>query len=261
MSSRVTPPSADTGGATRRKSTLVIAAVVLLAIIGCAVFLLANRGKDTTTTPPPALTGTAPNTATEPSTPQSSSTPGTTTCSLRAGSQQIPNTPIHGASWNLVNQVAVPVADAYGPQVTDNDGLRRCFAHSPVGAVFAAYNFIAAMSPPNDPDGAKTFPILRRIMTPGANLDAYIEWLRTAPDDDGDTSGVQLVGFKVIDATTDRVTLLVAGQAGSGYASSTWTLVWQGDDWKVLAPAPGGRSGEPFTPLQDLTGFVPWRGA
>jgi hypothetical protein len=261
MSSRVTPPSADTGGATRRKSTLVIAAVVLLAIIGCAIFLTANRGKDTTTTPPPAPTGTAPNTSTEPSTPPSSSTPGTTTCSLRAGSQQIPNTPIHGASWSLVNQVAVPGADAYGPQVTDSDGLRRCFAHSPVGAVFAAYNFIAAMSPPNDPAGAKTFPVLRQIMTAGENRDRYIEWLRTAEDPGSSDGGVQLAGFKILDATTDRVTLLVAMQAGSGFASSTWTLVWQDGDWKVLAPRPGERAGDPYTTLQDLTGFVPWRGA
>lgn len=257
MSSRVTPPSADTGGATRRTSSLIVAVVVLLAIIGCALFLLANRGNDNNTTNPAA--STAPTGGQSSAGPESASSSEPPTCSIRAGSQQIPNTPIHGASWSLVNMVAVPGADAYGPQVTDNDGLRRCFAHSPVGAVFAAYNYIAAMSPPNDPDGAKVEPILRRIMT-DKNLDSYIEWLKTAPDD-GDTSGVQLVGFKVLDAATDRVTLLVAGQSGGGYASSTWTLVWRGKDWKVLPPQPGEQAGAPFTPLQDLTGFVPWRGA
>ncbi|WP_329484300.1 hypothetical protein OG555_19320 [Kribbella sp. NBC_01484] len=180
---------------------------------------------------------------------------------LLTGSQTIPSTPIHGAQWSLVNQAAVPGAEAYGPQVTDPDGLRRCFAHSPVGAVFAFNNFIAAMSAPDDPTGAKTFPVLQRIMTAGENRDRYIEWLKTADDPGSSGGGVQLVGFKVLDATTDRVTMLVAGEAGGGFASSTWTLVWQTDDWKVVAPQPGEKAGDPYTTLQDLTGFVPWRGA
>ncbi|MFG1913073.1 hypothetical protein [Kribbella sp. NPDC048928] len=264
MSSRITPPNADTGRGGGRRWTLTLSALVLLVIVGCVLFLLANRGKNNDTTSPPASTpqqSTGPSTGPSgaPSTGQSSPG-GPATCSLPAGSQQVPNTPIHGASWSLVNQVAVPGADAYGPQVSDSDGLRRCFAHSPVGAVFAVYNHIAAMSIPNDSTGAKTFPILRRIMVPGKNLNSYIEWLKTAPDS-GDGTGVQLAGFKVLDATADRVTLLVAAQAGAGYASSTWTMVWQGGDWKVEPPQAGEMAGAPFSPLQDLTGFVPWRGA
>lgn len=265
MSSRITPPNADTGRGGGRRSTLTLAALVLLVIAGCLLFLLANRGKNNDTTSPPAVTpqpstGASTGPSGEPSTGQSSPA-GTATCSLPAGSQQVPDTPIHGAAWSLVNQLAVPAAAAYGPQVTDPDGLRRCFAHSPVGAVFAAYNHIGSMSIQNDSTGAKTFPILRRIMVPGQNLNSYIEWLKTAPDDSGDASGVQMAGFKVLDATDDRVTLLVAAQAGEGYASSTWTMVWQNGDWKVLPPQPGERAGAPFSPLQDLTGFVPWRGA
>jgi hypothetical protein len=102
-------------------------------------------------------------------------------------------------------------------------------------------------------------------MTAGPNRDRYFDYLRTAAATSGSGSGasVQLAGFKVLDATANRATILLAGQNSStgGYASSTWTLVWQGDDWKVLAPKPGERAGDPYTTLNDLTGFVPWRGA
>jgi hypothetical protein len=221
------------------------------AVAGCAALLLAGCGGKQQASSGAQVSS---------SNPASQATSGTAGCSLPAGDQQIPRTPPQGTSWVLVNMVAVPGTEAYGPQLTDG-GLRRCFAHSPGGAVFAAYNFIAAMSLPDDPDGAKTFPILRRVMTPGANLESYIKWLPTQPDTSGGGGGVQMVGFRVLDATADRVTLLVAGQAGGGYASSTWTMVWQDGDWKVVSPQPGEMAGAPYTSLSDLSGFVPWRGA
>jgi hypothetical protein len=98
-------------------------------------------------------------------------------------------------------------------------------------------------------------------MTPGPNRDRYFDYLRT-PDDTGSSGGgsAQVAGFKVVDATSDRATVLVAFQAGAGYASSSWTLSWVGADWLVVAPRPGDRAGDPYTTLTDLTGFVPWRG-
>jgi hypothetical protein len=263
MSSRITPPTADTGSGPGRRWTLVLAVVALVAVVGCLIFLLVTRGdNDTGATPPPVSEPTtAPSTPDEPST-TASTPPASNRCSLPAGNQAIPNTPIHDAQWSLVNRMAVPEAPALGPQRTDPDGLRRCFAHSPTGAVYAAYNHFATMSPRDDPTGAKAFAALRRIMTPGPNRDRYFDYLKTLVGTDSNNS-VQLAGFKVLDATTNRATILLAGQSSQsgGYASSTWTLVWQGEDWKVLAPKPGERAGEPYSSLPDLNGFVPWRGA
>jgi hypothetical protein len=261
MSSRITPPSADTDSTSRRRWTLVLAGLVLVVVLVAAILVFVNRGDSTATPPPsPQPTGSVPGSA--PTGHPSTSTSAGGQCSLPAGDQTIPTTPIHGAQWSLVNRYAVPSAAAFGPQVTDPDGLRRCFAHSPTGAVYAMYNYFAAMSPPDDAgvSDEAVFDVLRRIMTPGPNRDAYFAWLKSA-DDPGGSGSVQLVGFKVLDATTDRVTMLIAGEAGGGFAASTWTLVWAGQDWLVVAPKPGEMAGEPYTTLTDLTGFVPWRGA
>lgn len=263
MSSRITPPAADTGSAGRRW-TLALAGIVVLAIIACAIFLLANRDGDTsgaTNQPsanqpytPPSDPGLA-----DPTERPSEQPKGR--CDLPAGDQTIPTTPIHGTQWSLVFRHAVPSSPRFGPQVVDQDGLRRCFAHSPAGAVYAAYNHIVSMSPPDDVSDDQAFSILRRIITAGPDRDAYFRYLETAPDSPDDDTVVQLVGFKVLDATKNRVTVLVAAQAGTAYVSSTWTLVWQDSDWKVRAPKAGERAGDPYTSIPDLTGFVPWRGA
>ncbi|MFD7161163.1 hypothetical protein ACFV9C_41720 [Kribbella sp. NPDC059898] len=248
-----------------RSSRVLIAPIAMAALVVGLLIVLANRGGADHAAIPPAPMSPDGGSATGPAArPSPTDSVSATACSLPAGGQTVPSTAIIGASWSLVNQVAVPGADAYGPQWTDPDGLRRCFAHSPVGAVCAAYNHLASMSIQNDTTGAKTFPILRRIMVPGKDLESYILWLQTAPEDTSDTDGtvgVQLTGFKILDATGDRVTLLVAAQAGAGYASSTWTMVWLGGDWKVRPPQPGERAGEPYTAIHDLSGFVPWRGA
>jgi hypothetical protein len=264
MSSRITPPSADTGSSGRRW-TLTLAGILLLAVIACGLYLLAgNRGDNPGSAPAPSAPATEP-TASAP-TDQPTTPPASDRCNLPAGNQTVPTTPIHGAQWSLVNRLAVPSAPAFGPQRSDEDGLRRCFAHSPTGAVYAVYNFIVAMSPPGDVSGEKTFAVLRRIMAPGPSRDRYIDWLRAADDpSSGTDTSLQLVGFKVLDATANRATILVASLAaspsGSGYVSSVWTLVWQSGDWRVVAPKPGEMAGDPYTTVPDLTGFVPWRGS
>ncbi|WP_406054504.1 hypothetical protein [Kribbella sp. NBC_00889] len=260
MSSRITPPSADNDSTSRRRWTLVLAALVLVVVVVGAILVLVNRDDQPEATPPPTAQPTGSTSASQP-TEQPSATAGPQKCDLPAGRQTIPATPIHGATWDLVNRVAVPGANNLGPQRTDPDGVRRCFAHSPTGAVYAMYNYFAAMSPPGDDSGEITFGVLRRIMTAGPNRARYFDYLRNAPDPGSSEGGVQLVGFKVLDATADRATMLIAGQAGAGYVSTTWTLVWQDDDWKVLAPQPGEMAGAPYSPIADLTGFVPWRGA
>lgn len=53
MSSRITPPSADTGSSGRRW-TLAAAGIVLLAIIACGLYLFANRGDNPGSAPTPS---------------------------------------------------------------------------------------------------------------------------------------------------------------------------------------------------------------
>ena len=60
----------------------------------------------------------------------------------------------------------------------DRDGFRRCFAHSPTGAVFAAYNVIAAMA-----DQHQALATVGKLMVPGRDTEELLKQLRKRPDD------------------------------------------------------------------------------
>jgi hypothetical protein len=156
--------------------------------------------------------------------------------------------------WEVSRRVVVPKSTAYGPAKTDADGFRRCFAHSPTGALFAAYNAVAALA-----DQRQTVATAQKLMLPGPNTDALIQVLRKdTPTTDSAT--VQLAGFRILDAGHDRATIMLATPVQTEYMSLTLTLVWYGDDWRVQSPAPGGAVGDPYTQHRDLNDFVAWSG-
>ena len=64
--------------------------------------------------------------------------------------------------WEVSRRVVVPRSAAYGPASSDPDGFRRCFAHSPTGAVYAAYNAIAATA-----DQRRSIATVGKLMLPG----------------------------------------------------------------------------------------------
>ncbi|MEU4607522.1 hypothetical protein AB0F43_31440 [Kribbella sp. NPDC023972] len=237
---------------------LATVVVVPIAVAGCA----ADAG---TGAEPDPVGHTASTTHFTPATKQQPATQPTTAVGGACPSsvsvdQSMPTVSGPDASWDMVNGVRVPGAASYGPHVKDADGLRRCYARSPIGALFAAYNYIVAMSPADDESGEKTFSVLRRIMSPGQNRDLYFDYLRDADDPTtNDHSELELVGYSYVTASPDRAVIIIAARAGAGYASSWWRLNWQDGDWKVEAPQPGQLAGDPYDGLTDLAGFVPWR--
>ena len=60
-------------------------------------------------------------------------------------------------------------------------------------------------------------------------------------------STVQVVGYRVIDAGPDRVSLMLAMPVESVYMSANLTLVWHQGDWR-LQPPPPGEAVEPLLP-------------
>ena len=157
-------------------------------------------------------------------------------------------------NWEISRRVAVPRSDAFGPVRTDSDGFRRCFAHSPTGALFAAYNVVAALA-----DQRQAIPTVRKLMVPGANTDALIQELRTASPST-DSPVTQVAGFRMLDADHDRATIMLAMPVESAYMSLTLTLVWNAGDWRVQPPLPGNPVGAPFSQHNDLDDFVAWSG-
>jgi hypothetical protein len=174
-------------------------------------------------------------------------------CNLADGDQAIPTKAPAVDGWDVSRRVVVPRSSRFGPATTDPDGFRHCFAHSPTGAVYAAYNAIAAIA-----DQRQAVPTVRKLMVPGADTDALIREL-----DDDSSSGsaaTQLAGYRFIDAGPDRATVMLAIPVESAYMSATLTLVWHDGDWRVQPPPAGEPVGAPFAQHRDLSDFVSWSG-
>ncbi|WP_433013198.1 hypothetical protein [Kribbella sp. CA-294648] len=194
-------------------------------------------GSESGATPGPEMTGTA------------------NRCGLSDGEQAIPSGKAPGVDgWEVSRRVVVPRSAAYGPGKTDGDGFRRCFAHSPTGAVYAAYNVIAALA-----DQTKAVATARKLMLPGRDTDTLIEQL-AAESGDAASEPTQLAGYRVVDASRDRVTIMLALAVESQYMSATITLAWYAGDWRLVPPPSGSPVGAPYSQHRDLDGFVAWSG-
>ena len=176
-------------------------------------------------------------------------------CRLPDGDQSIPsNQAPTSDGWEVSRRVVVPRSSAYGPAKTDPDGFRRCFAHSPTGAVYAAYNVIAALA-----DQTKAVPTAGKLMVPGRDADALIQQLKKEPTD-GASEPTQLAGYRVLDASRDRATIMLALPMESEYMSATITLTWYAGDWRLVPPTNDNPVGAPYSQHRDLDGFVAWSG-
>lgn len=175
-------------------------------------------------------------------------------CGLPAGDQAVPAEAPAADGWEVSRKVVVPRSSVYGPGTTDSDGFRRCFAHSPTGAVYAAYSAIAAIA-----DQSKLVPTVKKLMVPGPATDSLLRQAGTEESSSG-MSTVQVVGYRIIDAGPDRVTLMLAMPVESVYMSANLTLVWHQGDWRVQPPTPGEAVGAPFSQHRDLNDFVKWSG-
>lgn len=176
-------------------------------------------------------------------------------CGVSDGDQAIPSGKAPTVDgWEVNRRVVVPRAAAYGPGKTDSDGFRRCFAHSPTGAVYAAYNVIAALA-----DQTKAVATARKLLLPGRDTDALIEQLKAESGESG-SEPTQLAGYRVVDASRDRATIMLALPVESQYMSATITLAWYAGDWRLVPPTSGSPVGAPYSQHRDLDGFVAWSG-
>ncbi|TDO56628.1 hypothetical protein EV651_11215 [Kribbella sp. VKM Ac-2571] len=249
----------------------VASCIVVGAVLACGVLILvsgrtsdrSDTASSSGTASSAAARGSAEVTATVPSSsggaePVSRSTTGSGRvtgkgCGLPDGDQTMPTKAPAVDSWEVSRRVVVPRSSAYGPARIDADGFRRCFAHSPTGAVFAAYNVVAALA-----DQRQVLATVQKLMVPGVNADALIRELRK--EEPADSSVTQVAGFRLLDAGRDRATVMVAVPVQTGYMSLTLTLVWYAGDWRVQPPPPGEPVGVPFSQHRDLGDFVAWSG-
>ncbi|GAA1563423.1 hypothetical protein GCM10009789_15610 [Kribbella sancticallisti] len=249
----------------------VAACVVLTAILACgAVLIVTGSSSD-----PANASSTNPNVlgppTSGPATPGQSAGTGATSgsgsvststasaggqagCKLPDGEQSVPAVPPAVDAWEVNRRVVVPRSAAFGPGSVDSDGFRRCFAHSPTGAVYAAYNAIAALA-----DQRKAVATVAKLMVPGRHTDALLKQLKADRPDDR-SAPTQLAGYRLLDTSPDRATVMLAFPVQTAYMSATLTLTWQAGDWRVVPPPPGQPVGAPYSQHRDLDEFVAWSG-
>jgi hypothetical protein len=167
-------------------------------------------------------------------------------CSLPAGSQTVPyNSPPAGTTWNQVGSMETPQAPStLGPQRTSGV-WNTCFAHSPSGALMAAFNLWAEATAASPSD------VFHRLgLGAPANL---------GNNDRLDAQGpVQFAGYKYgsYSSTAAQIFVVIRGSQGGLEAAGT-TMHWTGSDWRYVFPPQGV---PPLQRLSDLTGYVTWSG-
>ena len=232
---------------------LLPAAAVAVVIIGGALALVVSLS--------PRVAGGA---ATRPASPAS---PVGTPVAGKPGESPVPQVDLSGLRWYDFYGVGLPFSAQAGPRDTGG-GLAAGFAHSALGALLAAVN-IAVRA--NAQWGPRIFtPVIRNQVTgPDATtllagcLSAYGQASQSAGVTGGRPLGnvdVAEEAFRWVVYTPNAavIDLVSAGPGSQGTtvrATTQLEVVWDGGDWKVIAP-PGGDWGNAAAVLSSLAGYT-----
>lgn len=138
--------------------------------------------------------------------------------------------------WATWQGASLPTSDTDGPHTVSGD-VASGYSPTPQGAVLAAVQGITRLrlAPDNSwPD------VVNAVAAPGVGRDTYainraqVSITSAAPA--GSENPVS--AFEVSDYTDNRaVVRLLVDKADGTAVATTHTLVWSGDDWKLLLPA------------------------
>lgn len=258
-----------------------VASVIVMAAVVICGFILLVIGNDDSPQSTPGQTPTAPPTTGptdsgpvgDPTTEPTSSepTPGDPTpvdptpvgpngpCKIKAGDQRILSSAPTSVIWRFEGGLMVPTKQTIGPGGRDGDGVSSCFAHSPIGAVFAAMHTLAQVR-----DESIAAEVLERRMAanPGRTRAlAEARANRRNPTPGRAQTDLQFAGFKIVDYTPARAVISLAVQTDVEHIGGmAVTLRWVDGDWKIALRSDGSISGDPDV-LSALDGYVRFRGA
>jgi hypothetical protein len=145
----------------------------------------------------------------------------------------------------------VPVSQAAGPE--RQSGVAQCYAHSPAGAVLAAFGIPAALCGSH----WRAATALEVLPGPGRHEFLAAGALQGFTPPAGTIT--RPVGFAVVSYTHAQATVETLVADGSGYAASFRTLVWADGDWKLVM-LPDGTAGPGPQVITTAAGFTLWGG-
>ncbi|GAB2559316.1 hypothetical protein [Kribbella endophytica] len=256
----------------------VASGIVIGAVVVClVVWLVAGRGSGAPSSQQspsvtPTLGGTTDGPTDQPTEPPATPDPTTPTrtpsapvnpdgtggCRAKNPPQRIPREAPGAVSWQFETNMLIPLQAQGGPAVEDAKGLRSCFAHSPTGAVLAAMVTLGQIRNPQ-----LTEAVLRNRIAPGDGRTLALKAVRTSPTPRNTGQTSQFTGFKVVDYLPNRAIVSIAVRLDSQkVAGLPITLLWIGNDWKLVLQPDGSFNGEVAPDvLQSLEGYVRFGGA
>jgi hypothetical protein len=245
-----------TGAPGARRLILTAAAVAAILLGAGLAFALAGRPSASRN---PAAAATAP------------ASPAGTAGSSSQGQPLVPRVSLASVRWSGFYGVELPVSAQAGPSGTSG-GVAAGFAHTPLGALLAAVNIGVRA---NAQWGPRIFTTVIRGQVTGPDAGALLAGCQAAYDQaaqSGQVTGGQPLGtvdvteqaFRWITYTPAAaiLDLAVAGPGAGGAtvrASVQMQVVWDGGDWKVVAP-PGGDWGNSAAGLSSLAGYTAFPG-
>jgi len=141
-------------------------------------------------------------------------------------------------TWTPYQGISVPYSSVDGPTSNTVSAAPTGYSHTPQGAVLAAIQAQARLA--LAPDSSWT-QVTSTLVAPGAGRDAYATAragasITTAADP---TTTAAFAGFRVRDYTDDTAVVDIATSMPGGQLTSVpATVLWRGDDWKLLLPEP-----------------------
>jgi len=180
---------------------------------------------------------------------------------------QLPRVSLAGLRWSDYHGVRLPSSPAAGPRHT-RSGLAWGFSDTPLGALLAALDIAVRANAQWGPDvfvptigNQLTGPDAAALMAScqagygQASQAAHITGGRPLGNADVTEEAFRWVGWSPADATVDLVSAGPGSQGVTVRASTRVEVVWQGGDWRVVAP-PGGDRGNAAARLSSLAGYT-----
>ena len=228
------------------------AVVLMIVVLGLALLVSAPGGTGESAPDANAPAGRDP-TGSVPATPTSASA-----CGLPGGSARVTKAP--AVSWELAGKIAVPTAPRTAGPGVEKNGLRSCFARSPLGALFAAVNAIA-MTASDEQRG----PFIRSSVAAGVGRKRALAVLEDTPTNEGSDTVLQVAGFQVVDysrfSAVIDLALRIVSRDRTGLVHVPVALRWEQGDWKLAVPD----TGLPFDAMTRIPSlgddYIAWSGA
>jgi hypothetical protein len=235
-----------------RSRPFILSVLVVGVIALCAVVVLISNLMGSDDEGQSGATPSATSTAT--AAPSAAADPDPSTCGLEGYETSNTISAVPDTEWELVGTVAAPTAsDTIGPGVVEANGFRSCFAHTAVGALYAASNVVALGSVSGLGE-----ELTDKLVVEGPGRTAALE---QAGSSGAATIRYQIAGYNILayDGKTARIDIAVTTGAGD-LVSFVQSMEWSEGDWKIVLADDGAALVAP-APLTSLGGYTPWSGA